>query len=76
MGAAGRLLGVVGDVADPGEAQRVREQLIGAVGPPVIIGDTAKAPVAGAGPVSVTAAAELMAAGVVDLPDPAAAHSA
>ncbi len=117
VGGADRLLGIVGDVADPDDAMRVRADVVGTLGPPdaviaaiggwasgprladiplaewdaiiasnlrthqvvattyipllrgrpgatygVIIGDTAKDPVAGAGPVSVTAAAELMAA--------------
>ncbi|MDP9240658.1 MAG: SDR family NAD(P)-dependent oxidoreductase [Actinomycetota bacterium] len=122
VGSADRLLGVIGDVAAPDDAERVREQIVGTVGPPdaviaaiggwssgpkladialpewdavlarnlrthqvvastylpllrgrpgatygVIIGDTAWAPVAGAGPVSLTAAAELMAARALGL---------
>jgi len=122
VGGADRLLGVVGDVASPQDADRVREHIVGAVGPPdavivavggwssgpkladvllpdweavmarnlrthqviastyvpllrgrpaaaygVIVGDTATTPAAGAGPVSVTAAAELMAARVLGL---------
>jgi len=122
VGAADHLLGVVGDVADPDDAERVCDEVVGTLGPPhavivaiggwasgpkladtalaewdaiiardlrthqvvastyvpllrgrpgatygVIIGDTALAPAAGAGPVSVTAAAELMAARVLGL---------
>ncbi len=122
IGGADRLLGLVGDVADPGDAPRVRDEVVGTVGPPdaviaaiggwssgpqladlpiadwdailarnlrthqvvastyipllrgrpgatygVIVGDTATAPVAGAGAVSVTAAAELMAARALGL---------
>lgn len=120
VGGADRLLGVVGNVADTGDAERVRDEIVGALGPldaviaaiggwasgpkladtllpewdailagnlrthqivastyipllrerpgatyGVIIGDTALQPAAGAGPVSVTAAAELMAARVL-----------
>ncbi|MGB9377863.1 MAG: SDR family oxidoreductase [Mycobacteriales bacterium] len=122
VGGADRLLGVVGDAADPVDADRVRDDIVAAIGPPdavivsvggwssgpkladiplpdwdtimarnlrthqviastylpllrgrsgaayaVIIGDTAQKPTAGAGPVSVTAAAELMAARVLGL---------
>lgn len=122
VGGADRLLGVVGDVADPADAERVRDEVVGTLGPPdavvaaiggwasgpkladtpleewdailarnlrthqvvaatyvpllrgrpgatygVIIGDTALKPAAGAGPVSVVAAAELMAARVLGL---------
>lgn len=120
VGGADRLLGAVGDLGDPVDAERIRDEIVGALGPPdavvasvggwasgphladtplpewdailarnlrthqvvastyvpllrgrpgatygVIIGDTALAPSAGAGPVSVTAAAELMAARVL-----------
>lgn len=119
-GGADRLLGVVGDVAEPADAGRLRDEVVGTLGPPdaviaaiggwasgpkladtaltewdailarnlrthqvvastyvpllrgrpgatygVIVGDTALQPAAGAGPVSVTAAAELMAARVL-----------
>lgn len=122
VGGADRLLGVLGDVAGPTDAARVRDEIVGAIGPPdavivaiggwssgpkladidlpewsaiidrnlrthqvvastyvpllrgrpgatygVIIGDTANHPEAGAGAVSVTAAAELMAARVIGL---------
>lgn len=127
VGGADRLLGLVGEVADPADAERVRDEVIGTLGPPhavvvaiggwasgpnladttlpewdailarnlrthqvvastyvpllrgrpgatygVIIGDTALAPAAGAGPVSVTAAAELMAARVLGVEEHAA----
>ena len=122
VGGADRLLGVVGDVADPADAGLVRDEVVGTLGPPdaviaavggwasgpkladvslprwdavlagnlrthqviastyvpllrerpgatygVIVGDTAQQPVAGAGPVSVAAAAELMAARVLGI---------
>ncbi len=120
VGGSDRLLGVVGEVADPTDAERVRDEIVGTLGPPdaviaaiggwasgpkladtplaewdailarnlrihqvvastyipllrhrpsatygVIIGDTARQPAANAGPVSITAAAQLMAARVL-----------
>lgn len=127
VGGADRLLGVVGDVADPLDARRVRDEIVGTLGRPdaviaavggwasgpnladtplpawdailagnlrthqvvastyvpllrgraggtygVIVGDTALRPVAGAGPVSVTAAAVLMAARALGVEEHAA----